>query len=242
MPDPHYEYPELAEIYDLDSGWSVDREFYLALAGGGRKRILDLGCGTGLLCDAFASRGHDVTGVDPAKAMLDVAKDRPSGPAVKWIEAPAQTFRTDGKFDLIVMTGHAFQVFLEDADVLAVFATMRRHLAQGGIIAFETRNPAVDWRARWEGEAELRSGDRPIRISRVVSDKNAKSRISFDTHYHFPDKTLTSSSELLFLSKSEIEERLRRCGLKATAVFGDWDRQPFDGVTSDEMIFIVAAI
>ena len=242
MPDLHYEHPDLAEIYDIDNGWSVDRDFYLALAGGGRKRILDLGCGTGLLCDAYASLGHDVTGVDPAKAMLDVAKTRPSGPAVKWIEASAQTFRANSKFDLIVMTGHAFQVFLEDADVLAVLTTMRKHLAEGGIVAFETRNPAVDWRARWEGDAELRSGDQPIRMSRIVSRKNAESRISFETHYYFPDKTLTSSSELLFLSKTEIEERLRRCGLKAKAVFGDWDKQPFNEGTSDEMIFIVEAI
>lgn len=241
MPDLHYEHPDLAQIYDLDSGWSVDRDFYLALAGGGRKRILDLGCGTGLLCDAYASLGHDVTGVDPAKAMLDVARTRPSGQAITWIESPAQAFRGDGKFDLIVMTGHAFQVFLEDADVLAVFATMRKHLAEGGTIAFETRNPAIDWKARWEGDAELRSGDRPIRLSRVVAKNNAESRISFATHYRFPDKTLTSSSELRFLSRAEIEERLRRCGLKATAVFGDWDKQPFNAATSDEMIFIVEA-
>jgi SAM-dependent methyltransferase len=242
MPDLHYEHPALADIYDLDSGWSVDRDFYLALASGGPKRILDLGCGTGLLCDAYASLGHDVTGVDPAKAMLDVAKTRPSGLAVTWIEAPAQTFRTDGRFDLIVMTGHAFQVFLEDTDVLAVLATMRRHLAEGGIIAFETRNPAVDWRTRWEGDEELRSGDQPIRLSRIVAKKDTDNRISFDTHYQFPEKTLTSSSELLFLTRAEIEERLRRCGLKATAVFGDWDRQPFNEGDSDEMIFIVEAV
>jgi SAM-dependent methyltransferase len=242
MPDLHYEHPDLAGIYDIDSGWSVDRDFYLALAGVGPKRILDLGCGTGLLCDAYASLGHDVTGVDPAKAMLDVAKTRSSGLTVKWIEASAQTFLIDRKFDLIVMTGHAFQVFLEDADVLAVFATMRRHLAEGGIIAFETRNPAVDWRARWEGDAELRSGDQPIRMSRIVSKKKAINRIAFETRYHFPDKTLTSSSELLFLSRAEIEERLRRYDLKAKAVFGDWDKQPFNEGTSDEMIFIVEAI
>lgn len=48
MPDLHYEHPDLAEIYDLDSGWSVDRDFYLDLASGSPKQVLDLGCGTGL--------------------------------------------------------------------------------------------------------------------------------------------------------------------------------------------------
>lgn len=33
MSDLHYEDPLLSVLYDLDSGWSVDRDFYLALAG-----------------------------------------------------------------------------------------------------------------------------------------------------------------------------------------------------------------
>ena len=74
--DEHYINPKLAEIYDLDSPWSKDRDFYLSLAGDVQKRILDLGCGTGLLCDAYAAKGHNVTGVDPAEAMLKIARQK----------------------------------------------------------------------------------------------------------------------------------------------------------------------
>ena len=151
MPDLHYEEPSLAELYDLDSGWSVDRDFYLALAGAAPQRILDLGCGTGLLCDAYAALGHSVTGADPAKAMLDVARQKPNGEKIEWVLSSAQDFRSPKRFDLIIMTGHAFQVFLEASDVLATFATMRQHLAPGGLIVFESRNPAIDWPARWNG-------------------------------------------------------------------------------------------
>jgi 2-polyprenyl-3-methyl-5-hydroxy-6-metoxy-1,4-benzoquinol methylase len=68
--DAHYENPKLAEIYDDGNGWSIDRDFYLSLAGDRPIRILDLGCGTGLICDAYAAKGHFVTGVDPAASML----------------------------------------------------------------------------------------------------------------------------------------------------------------------------
>jgi SAM-dependent methyltransferase len=237
MADTHYERPELAEIYDLDNGWSVDRDFYLDLASGGPKRILDLGCGTGLLCNAYAALGHDVTGVDPAKAMIDVARTRPYGSIVTWIVSTAQAFRTDQKFNLIVMTGHVFQVFLDDADIFAVFATMRDHLANDGLFAFETRNPLIDWKTRWEGETELGSGDQIIRRSQTVLRQKDK-RISFETHYHFPGRSLTSYSELKFLSNPEIEDRLSQCGLKFKAIYGAWDKKPFDEGTSDEMIFI----
>ncbi|WP_247879205.1 bifunctional 2-polyprenyl-6-hydroxyphenol methylase/3-demethylubiquinol 3-O-methyltransferase UbiG [Brucella sp. 6810] len=211
MPDLHYERPNLAEIFDLDNGWSVDRDFYLDLANGGPKRVLDLGCGTGLLCDAYASRGHNVTGVDPAKAMLDVARARPYGSNVNWVETTAQTFSTDKCFDLIVMTGHAFQVFLGDADILAVFSVMKAHLAENGVVAFETRNPAIDWSIRWEGETSFISNKQVIRQSRVILQREANF-ISFETRYHFPGKTLTSSSKLRFLTRPEIEDRLREYG------------------------------
>ncbi|WEZ84727.1 class I SAM-dependent methyltransferase [Rhizobium sp. 32-5/1] len=240
MPDLHYEEPSLADLYDLDSGWSIDRDFYLALAGQASQRILDLGCGTGLLCNAYAEQGHTVTGVDPAKAMLDVARQKPHGGQIEWVQSTAQTFRSPKRFDLIIMTGNAFQVFLDDSDILATFATMREHLAENGRIAFESRNPAIDWPSRWNKETELNTGSGIIRQSRQVKAMVDK-RISFETHYAMGDRTLVSSSELLFLVRPEIEERLKACGLRAESVYGDWLSQPFDEATSEEMVFIVSA-
>lgn len=240
MPDLHYEDPSLAELYDLDSGWSIDRDFYLALAGKTPKRILDLGCGTGLLCDAYATLGHRVTGVDPAGAMLDVARKKPNGSQIEWVQASAQNFRSTQKFDLIIMTGNAFQVFLEDTDILAVLATMRHQLAPGGTIAFESRNPAIDWPARWNTEADLDANGNRIRLSRRVT-RSGDRRVAFETRYTFDGRSLTSSSELLFLPRQDIEARLAVAGLRASAVYGDWQSQPFDEALSEEMVFIVGA-
>ncbi len=241
MLDLHYEHPALAALYDLDSGWSIDRDFYLGLASGGQKRILDLGCGTGLLCDAYASLGHQVTGVDPARAMLDVARTKPYGSHVEWIESTAQSFRSEKRFDLIIMTGNAFQVFLEDQDILAVFETMRIHLAPGGVIAFETRNPAVDWPARWDKNATHTLGEQTIHQSRKVSKKEGD-RISFETRFGFLDKELVSFSELRFSSRSQIEDLLLKCGLKPKAIYGGWDKQPFDAANSDDIVFLIEAV
>lgn len=59
MPDEHYENPKLAAVYDVFCPWGVDRDFYLSLAGEPPQHVLDLGCGTGLLCEAYAARGHN---------------------------------------------------------------------------------------------------------------------------------------------------------------------------------------
>jgi len=40
------------------------------------EKILDVGCGTGALCSVLNEKGMDVTGVDPAKNMLEIAKHK----------------------------------------------------------------------------------------------------------------------------------------------------------------------
>ena len=153
--DQHYLNPLLVELYDLDSGWSEDRQYYLSLASDQNMHILDLGCGTGLLCDAYARSGNRVVGVDPAPAMLQSARQKEYGSKIKWVQSTAQEFRSSEKFDLIIMTGHAFQVLLTDEEIASTFATIKNQLAPGGLAVFESRNPSIDWSANWNYEIEL---------------------------------------------------------------------------------------
>jgi 2-polyprenyl-3-methyl-5-hydroxy-6-metoxy-1,4-benzoquinol methylase len=229
MVDEHYANPKLARIYDLDSGWDEGRDFYVALAPSRPIEILDLGCGTGLLCDAYVARGHRVTGVDPAQPMLDVAGRKPNGKNIEWVCATAQAFRSEKRFDLIIMTGHAFQVFLSDEDVDAVFKTMRQHLKPGGRIVFETRNPAIDWVKEWESETGF--------FGRFAPVAQTGDTLTFDMHYKMADDVLTSHSTLRFMSRQAMEQRLTKAGLRVRSIKGDWDGGVFDERSSLEMIF-----
>lgn len=241
MPDAHYENPKLAELYDFGNPWSVDRDFYLSLAGPARQRILDLGCGTGLLCSAYAAQGHDVTGVDPSSAMLEVARRKPHGGEVAWVRSFAQSYRSDKRFDLIVMTGHAFQALLDDEDVLAAFTAMRTHLDCGGLVAFESRNPAIDWTTQWNYDVvlELPGGGIARESRRFLSIEG--DRMTFELRFEFADETLTSESALRFLSRNDVEDRLTAAGLHAETVLGDWHGSPFNERSSHEMIFLARA-
>jgi SAM-dependent methyltransferase len=238
MLDTHYENSKLADVYDLDSPWSIDRDFYLSLAGDSKIKILDLGCGTGLLCDVYASKNHEVTGVDPSLAMLKVGRRKTHGDRIEWVQSFAQTYHSEKLFDLIVMTGHAFQVLLDDADILATFATMRKHLNSSGLIAFESRNPNIDWRKQWDYEMVIEMPNCVVHESRRFVSMN-RDKMTFDLRYQFPDETLVSKSELRFLSRKEIEERLIATGLFIEKILGDWDNSPFEETISEEMIFLV---
>ncbi|MBS1145586.1 MAG: ubiG [Proteobacteria bacterium] len=66
--DPNSEFKPLHDINPLRLDW-IDRT--IGLAG---KRILDVGCGGGLLSEGMATRGANVTGIDLSEKPLGVAK------------------------------------------------------------------------------------------------------------------------------------------------------------------------
>jgi ubiquinone/menaquinone biosynthesis C-methylase UbiE len=239
--DLSYEDPRLAEIYDLDNPWAEDTDFYLGLAEPGPARVLDLGCGTGTLCCALAQRGHSVTGVDPAGPMLAIAASKPHSEKVEWIQSRAEDYRSENRFDLIVMMGHVFQILLTDEETLAVLKTMRRHLKPGGKAVFETRNPNIDWARVWgtHAPAEHTLPNGQVRETLQIIAEFGE-LITFQQQFEFLDVTITSSSTLRFLSRTRTEELIVRSGLFTRELFGDWDRSPFEPKQSLEMIFVVA--
>jgi SAM-dependent methyltransferase len=239
MPDLHYDEPALAELYDITGGWSEERDFYLSLAGTNPIRVLDLGCGTGLLCSACAAKGHDVTGVDPSAAMLEVAHRKPHTDHIDWVLSDAEEFRSDKRFDLIIMTGNAFQVLEDDTAIAAGLATMRHHLAPHGRAVFESRNPRIDWARRWEGE-EVSYTHNGVPVQQLIHVLGwSGDRLTFEQRYSFGGHTLVSRSRLRFASRDEIERLVARAGLTVDALYGDWKRGPFDASSSDEMIFSI---
>ena len=238
MTDEHYRNPRLAALYDLTCGWSVERDFYVRFAGPPTNSVLAIACGTGLIAARLAQAGHTVFGADPAPAMLDVARRRPGGELVTWVESTAQAVDLGHRFDRIIMTGNAFQVLLTEHDLSATLRVMRRHLAPSGRIALETRNPEIDWTSRWSYEVEIECDEGPVREQRRLIAAH-DDLLRFELLYDFPDGRLRSESTLRFWRRDEIERHLASAGLRVADLHGDWISGPFDARTSEEMIFIV---
>ena len=147
MADDLFEEPRLASIYDALDSDRRDLEAYLAIAVElGARSVLDIGCGTGVLASLLSDAGFEVTGVDPAAAMLEVARAKPGAERVRWIHGAA-TDLPPLQVDLATMTGNVAQVFLEDEAWDRTLAAARAVLGPGGALVFETRRPE---RRAWE--------------------------------------------------------------------------------------------
>jgi 2-polyprenyl-3-methyl-5-hydroxy-6-metoxy-1,4-benzoquinol methylase len=66
------------------------------------KSLLDVGCGVGLFCNAFADFFERVVGIDGSSKKILKAKDRKSKPNITYIETLAENFRPGRCFDTIL--------------------------------------------------------------------------------------------------------------------------------------------
>jgi SAM-dependent methyltransferase len=225
MQDRLFEDPELVRFYDAENGWGDDSRFCLAMAEGAAS-VLDLGCGTGLLAAALGGT-REVWGVDPAGAMLAVARNRPGGSAVTWVEADGRKVRLGRRFDLVVMTGHAFQCFLTDDDQRALCETIAAHLAPEGRFIFDSRNPTrEEWRD-WVPEHSGREFDHPLhgRIAawNDVSMDAATNIVTYETCYRAASGSIQkASSSIRFATRNDIAQRIAEAGLEVDVWLGDW--------------------
>ncbi len=90
MADDHFDHPRPAAIYDVLDLDRSDLEAYAAIAAElGAHRVLDVGCGTGTFALLLAGRGLDVTGVDPARGSLAVARAKRGAERVRWLDGDA---------------------------------------------------------------------------------------------------------------------------------------------------------
>ncbi|MGB0388108.1 MAG: class I SAM-dependent methyltransferase [Ardenticatenaceae bacterium] len=240
--DQHYVEPRLVALYDIENLHGADTDFYIRLAADlDARRILDLGCGTGLLTRQLAVDGRHVTGIDPASAMLAVARRQPDAGRVQWVEGDSAALGTP-EADLVVMTGNVAQVFLDVEEWTTTLRAIHAALRSGGYLAFESRNPDDRAWERWNREATYEQIDSPYGPMECWLElvNVADGRVCFKGYNVFTvtGEVLVASSELRFRSLTELTNSVSNAGFTVEHVYGDWERGP---VTSSSRVLVIVA-
>jgi ubiquinone/menaquinone biosynthesis C-methylase UbiE len=102
-------------------------------------RVLDLGCGTGVLAGRLAESGYEVTGADPSAGMLGEMRRR--FPGVRAVEASGTDLPfADGEFDLSLSVATMHHI-AGPGDVQRALGEMARVVRPGGKVLVWDHNP-----------------------------------------------------------------------------------------------------
>ena len=135
--DKNSEFKPLHDINPLRANW-VDN-----LAPEAEKKVLDVGCGGGILAEALAQRGALVTGIDMGDAPLGVAKlhQLESGLSIDYQKSTAEDFAKthENSFDTVT----CLEMLEHVPDPSSVVRACAKMVKPGGHVFFSTinRNP-----------------------------------------------------------------------------------------------------
>ena len=104
------------------------------------KRVLDVGCGGGILSESMAVKGADVVGIDMGEAQLSVAKlhQLETGQKVEYINSSVEALaqKHAGSFDLVT----CMEMMEHVPDPASVVGACARLVKPGGDVFFSTIN------------------------------------------------------------------------------------------------------
>ena len=234
-----------AQFYDVSvPDWDGEMEFYrqrvarslLCKAHG----LLEIACGTGRVTLRLAEEGIEVTGLDAAPEMLEVAQKKSAGISnIHWILADMRTFELEKEFGGVIAPGHSFMFMTTPDDQVKCLEQIKRHLVDDGLLVLHLDNQNISWQADLIGKRESAR-----EIGRILTHPLTGERFRPSTEWFYEPSTQTATCQDTWdkldekgdvigvwrrapkrfhcLLRFETEHLLRRVGFNVEAVYGDF--------------------
>lgn len=221
-------YALLSRFYDEDWGdfslnYAEMLDRLLRERGIKRARIIDLGCGTGVLASALASLGHTVTGIDRSPSMIDVARSRTKGqPRVSFVigDMTELAGASDG-YDAAVCSFDAVNYLRRLPLLKKFFKHVATMLLPAGLFLFDSNTETL-YKSQNGNLTPHRFGDITILEE---SRYDPRSRTA-TTLFSFPDGTCEVHYQRPWEDK-ELMPRLEAAGFDVLYRYSWFDSLPF---------------
>lgn len=210
----------------------------------GGEPALDLGCGTGRLLVPFLKAGLDVEGCDISQDMLAYCRSRAEaeGLSPRLLCQPMHALDAQRTYQTIVICG-SFGIGGTRNQDLETLCTVHRHLAPGGVLAFDLYLPNFDPRG-WKGWLPEGRKEMPMAWPRLGDRRRATDGTELELHTrllefdpleqtalreirarHWVEGELASEEQhsirINIYFKNEVELMLEHAGFRELEVEGD---------------------
>ena len=243
-----YDHPAL---YDALMPVRAHLPWYRELARQASAGILELACGTGQLTVPIAAEGLPIAGLDLSEPMLHIARERAAAAkvSVEHSLGDMRDFDLGRRFGLIFIARNSLLHLHSAEDFRAAFTAIRRHLAPGGIFAFDVFNTNIQRFARPAGprfpvmqvETEL-FGALTVEETNDYDEATQVNRARWFISAPGKPDAWTLDLALRSIFPQELPLLLAAGGFHLSSRWGDLDQTPFDSRSRSQVCLCRAAV
>jgi SAM-dependent methyltransferase len=254
---------DVPPLYDLVIRPGPCGTYYRELARRVGGPVLELACGTGRLTIPIAADGHEVVGLDASPAMLRRARqkaeswssgsraphaeaDSSDGLDLTFLEGDMRSFDLGRQFPLVIVSCNSLGHLITNDELKACFSIVLRHLAPGGLFAFDIVNPNVRALARDTLESvRLDLGPNPssgIAVEETAAYDPVQQVRLLSWHVREPKVGVREVAPLRLrqIFPQELPLLLEASGLELAARHGDFDGNPLTGESLNQICVALA--
>ena len=202
--------------------------------------VLDLGCGTGKMTRLMSERGYDMTGIDNAAEMLQIAAMEPADVPILYLLQDMQELELDGCVRAVYSVCDCINYVLDEDELLAAFTKVYEYLEADGVFIFDVNtsykytellaeNTFAESREEgsfiWENYYDEKERINEYDLTLFIPEDGELYRRFAETHYQKNYETET----LLRL--------LREAGFTAITVYDDYTDEPLKE-NSERAVFV----
>ncbi len=222
----------IADVYDEITAPTTSAaqavQFLASVAG--KRRVLELGVGTGRVAIPLAARGFKVFGIEASPKMAKKMRAKPGGEAIAVEIGDFADVKIGGKFSLIYVIFNTLFMLNSQDEQLRCFSRVARHLTDDGVFVIEAFVP---------DQALFDRGQR-VSVSSIEND-----RVKLDTAMHDRATQTTRAAHVLigkngidiyplkirYAFPAELDLMARLAGMRLRARYSGWNRELFDAAS-----------
>lgn len=226
-------YNDFSTIYDIACpGVDGDVDFFVNYTKN-YSNILEIGTGTGRVYKALQDANICVTGIEPSKGMVDIAKKRIQEGS-RLHQVSLEDFITDEKFDLIILPYRVFMHFYTLNEQICALKKLGELLLENGTIIIDLFNPDIKRISAGESfKLHKNQDNKCVWLHEEFDTYNQTIKNIFKVDCLGKDGAIESSSLHNFTARwfypSEFQLLIKISGFHVINIFSDYYGRKFTG-------------
>lgn len=224
-------YQTLSKYYDDIFPPGAAQIAMLKNAFSGKRKLLDLACGTGNYALALAENGYQIYGLDLDKSMINEAKKKNTGERVVFIEGnmrDCEAMFGHESFDGIYCIGNSLVHLTSKEEVSKLIHSVYKLLKDGGVFISQIVNYDRVLHYKMAELPPLNNEQAGVKFRRKYQYRSQQNSIVFTGIIELNNSTvLTTSVELLPLVRNELVNYHGEAGFSSVACYGDFKYSPY---------------